>query len=283
MLTKAQIRAVVRLRDAKSRAALQRFVVEGDKIVRETLAAGWPMIGLFATEEWAAALPVALRSALSGMTIVSERELKALSLQTTPHGALAIVERTSDDIDWDDVFSDTVVALDAVQDPGNMGTLLRIAAWFGVRYVLASPDTVDVTNPKVVQASMGAFLRVRVHEVELRPALAAAREAGVPAFAMAVAGTSLYDAESLPSRGVFLLGNESRGVAADLLACVDHVVSIPAWRGPGWGCDSLNVASAGAILCAEIRRRSARLAPPDVRGTSSAVEYNAPTTSRGGI
>ncbi|MEW5827021.1 MAG: RNA methyltransferase [Candidatus Bipolaricaulota bacterium] len=258
MLSQRQRREIARLRERKGREDSRRFVVEGDKIVRESLADGWPVVALYATRAWLDALTPESRAAIPSCTEISSQELRSLSLQPTPQGVMAVLECRIHPLNWNEVLGDLTLGLAEVQDPGNFGTLLRSAAWFGVRHILASPGCVDATHPKVLQASMGAFLRVRVHTVDLETALAEARRRGVQSYATEPRGTSLFDLP-LARNGLFLFGNESRGLPVELARCASQSVGVPSWSHAGYGIDSLNVAAAAAVVCAEVRRRAAAL------------------------
>jgi TrmH family RNA methyltransferase len=147
--------------------------------------------------------------------------------------------------------------LESVQDPGNLGSLLRVAAWFGIADVVASPDSADAFSPKVVQSSMGALFHVRVHSLVPAPFVAEARDRVLPVYATALRGESVYEAV-LGERGLILFGNESSGLSEDLLRLASRRLAIPAWSESGPGRDSLNVAAAAAVVCAEFRRRGTR-------------------------
>jgi TrmH family RNA methyltransferase len=262
MLTKPEMRTVASLQDKRNRDRLGVYVVEGDKLVREAVALGAGVESIYAERSWmAAAAPVV---AGTRVVEVSEKELLRLSVQKTPNGALAVIRRPQPLLDWDAIGSDLVLVLDGVQDPGNVGSLLRVAAWFGIADVVASPDSADAFSPKVVQSSMGALFHVRVHAAALAPFVAEARDRGLPIYAAALQGESVYEAD-LGKRGLILLGNESSGLSEEMLGLASMRVTIPAWSESGPGKDSLNVAAAAAVVCSEFRRRGA---PPAVGGHS---------------
>ncbi len=255
MLTKAEMRLVASLRDKRDRDRLDLFVVEGDKLVHEAMALGCGIESIYADGAWIAA--ASLGSAAARIVEVSASDLQRLSTLKTPNGALAVVRRPHPVLDWEAIASDLILVLDAVQDPGNLGSLLRVAAWFGIADVVASPDCADVFGPKVVQSSMGALFHVRVHSFAVVPLVTEARSRGLPVYAAALGGDSLYEAD-LGTRGLILLGNESSGLSGDLLGLASQRLAIPAWSGSGPGRDSLNVAAAAAVVCSEFRRRAAR-------------------------
>jgi TrmH family RNA methyltransferase len=254
MISKARIRRVQSLQDRKERDSQGLYVIEGDRLVREYLEAGYRIESVYAVSDWIRALPETSSWSIGEIVEVSERELARMSSLKTPHDVLGLVRKLEVSIAWEQLPSCLSIALDAVRDPGNFGTILRVAAWFGVGNVLASPDCVDPFNPKVIQAAMGATIHVRVHSVELVPLLDRAIELRVPIYGTALDGESLYDAP-LAASALLLFGNEARGLAAPLLHRVTHRLTIPPWGSAAAGLDSLNVAMSAAIVCAEFRRR----------------------------
>ncbi len=254
MLTKAEVRAVASLRAKPDRDRLGLFVIEGDKLVREALALGCGVESIYAEGAWIAATSPG--SGTARTVEVSAEDLRRLSTLKTPNGALAVVRRPHPVLDWDAIASNLVLVLDAVQDPGNLGSLLRVAAWFGITDVVASPDCADAFSPKVVQGSMGALFHVRVHSLPIVPFAAEARSRGLPVYAAALHGDSLYEVD-LGALGLVLFGNESSGLSEELLGLASQRLVIPAWNGSGPGRDSLNVAAAAAVVCSEFRRRAA--------------------------
>ncbi len=254
MLTKAQQRAVMSLQDKRDRDRTGLYVVEGDKLVREAVAGGCDVEAIYAEQDWIDAAPpeVAARA-----VPVTAADLRRLSAQRTPQGVLAVVRRPPDDPAWSAPSAGLVLVLEQVQDPGNLGNLLRVASWFGVADVVTSPDCADAFAPKVVQASMGALFHVCVHVRDVAPFVAEARAVGLPAYATTPDGESIYDAD-VETRGLILFGNESSGLPGELLRLASHRLAVPAWGGRGPGRDSLNVAAAAAVVCSEFRRRGGR-------------------------
>jgi TrmH family RNA methyltransferase len=258
MLTKAETRVVVSLQEKKARDRLGLYVAEGDKLVREALALGSDVETVYAVAAWIHDTSSLVEAFPGSIVEVSADELRRLSAQKTPNGALALLRQPHPLLDWEAISSDLVIVLDAVRDPGNFGGLLRVAAWFGIADVVASPDSADAFQPKVVQASMGALFHVRVHSLEVAPFLVEARERGLPIYGSMLRGDSIYEAD-LERRGLILFGNESSGLSEDSLRFVSHRLVIPAWGESGPGRDSLNVAMAAAVVCSEFRRRALRL------------------------
>jgi len=212
------------------------FVVEGPKMAAEVLASGFTVRVACATNEW---------KVKSGkwkeFYEVSPAELERLSNFKSPNQVWMVVERKVESGKWK-VESGLTLALDRIQDPGNLGTMLRTADWFGVRRVVCSRDTVSCYNPKVVQASMGAVLRTQVDYVDLPAWLASC---GMPVYGASLQGEPLRATNDMPLPGVLLIGNESRGISPEAMAQVTHPVLIPNLGGTA---ESLNASVAAGIL-----------------------------------
>ncbi len=223
------------------------FVVEGPKMASEVLASGFTVRVVCATGEWWEGERLKVKGEMVGERYeVSELELERLSNFKTPNQVWMLVERDTKDLkdlkDSKDPKALTL-ALDHIQDPGNMGTMLRTADWFGIRHVVCSRDTVSCYNPKVVQASMGAVLRTRVDYVDLPEWLATC---GMPVFGASLQGDPLPTINyPLPTNKVLLIGNESRGISPAAMAQVTHPVLIPNLGGTA---ESLNASVAAGIL-----------------------------------
>lgn len=238
MIANAQRKAVTALQRKKGRKASGCFLVEGTKGVEEALASGWEVETVYATDGW-------IPPPVSRVEVVrvTDAEMRKLSALDTPPGVLAVV-RIPEPPEVD-VSRGRWLGLDGVRDPGNLGTLLRLADWFGLDGVVCSPDCVDWSNPKVVQAAMGSLFRKPPRVLDLADALSAAPwSAG--AF---LDGESLYETP-LPSDGLLVLGGESHGIRPALEAVLSRRLTIPRFG----GAESLNVAMAGAVFCGEWRR-----------------------------
>ena len=217
------------------------FVVEGPKMAAEALASGFVVRVVCATGEWLSAHTDGLLA--QECYEVSDAELERLSNFKSPNQVWLLVERNGlkDFKDLKDP-KDLILALDKIQDPGNMGTMLRTADWYGVRHVVCSTDTVSCYNPKVVQASMGAVFRTRVDYVDLPQWLSGC---GMPVYGASLQGTPLSGVEMPRGNAVLLIGNESRGISPAAMAQVTHPVLIP---NRGGTAESLNAAVAAGIL-----------------------------------
>lgn len=252
MLTKAEIAFIRSLSSRRERAASGLFVAEGEKSVREMLASSFPVRRVLAVGDGAEWLPL---RADTELVRVSPKEMERISMLKTPAGVLALVEIPH--YAQPERFGDgaLVLALDDVQDPGNMGTIVRLADWFGIGDVICSEATADCFNPKVVQATMGAILRVRVHYCDLEAYLAAERAAGTPIYGTFLEGDDIYRTQLTPT-GIVLMGNEGRGVTPACAAQVTHKLFIPPYPAERHATESLNVAMAAGIVCAEFRRQA---------------------------
>jgi RNA methyltransferase, TrmH family len=244
MLSKSEIKYIQSLGHKKSRDEAGVFLTEGVKLVDEVLDqfAGH-LIRLYATATY---LEKRKKSVPEGLfTEVSELELSRISQLQTPNQALAIVRKFEEVIH--PVENDQwLLALDSIRDPGNMGTIIRLADWFGISTLICSPDCVDFYNSKVVQASMGSILRVRHSEQDLPVFL---KQQERPVFAAVLDGVRL-DEVQFPESGVLVIGNESTGIEATLLNLIDHKIMIPSFG----KAESLNAAIATGIFLWELKR-----------------------------
>ncbi len=237
MLTKTEIQRLRSLREKKHREAEGVFVVEGDKVVGELLAAGFEFGEIYATPDWAGHRTLQ----------VTVQEMERISHFPTPSSVMAVgrIRRTS--LAPGALAQGLSLALDCVQDPGNVGTLLRIADWFGLDRVLLSADCADLFSQKVINASMGSFARVNVHTVDLSDVL---KNAGVPVYGCDLAGTDVHSLANRPPAAVIVIGSEGRGLTPAVRGCVTDFLTIPRFG----GAESLNAAVAAAVVCDNLRR-----------------------------
>ena len=241
MVTKAQSKYIHSLADGRTRREHRAFVVEGEKICKEWLRADAKVKMIVCTEGWAIQNVDLLETQKdSELFIVPAFVLQQLSNLSTPPEVLLVA--TLPDVPLTLPAAGWCLALDTIQDPGNLGTILRIADWFGIADVVCSPGCADAFSPKVVQAGMGAQLRVRVHTAELLPFISLSK---LPVLAAALDGENVHDVQPL-SEAILLIGNESRGLAEPLLGAASQRVCIPG-RGAA---ESLNAAVSAGILCA---------------------------------
>jgi len=257
MISKNKLKFIASLQKKKIRDEEKLFVIEGDKLVKEFLAAGAPVKILVAKPEFIGSLGSSLTAQVSDIESVSYEELKQISTLKTPHNALAVVHIPEKELNADLVLKGFCAALDFVQDPGNMGTIIRAAGWFGIRNIICSEDCVDVYNPKVIQASMGAILHVSVFYCDLRELFIKAGEKSVPVFGTMLDGKSIYE-HKLDNKGIILLGNESKGISDELIPFITEKIKIPKFSNAVEGIDSLNVGMAASVVFSEFLRKSGR-------------------------
>ena len=238
MLSKNQVKLIQKLHQKKYRNELNLFIVEGKKSINEFLQAGYTPQLLIATEAFTASVPQHL------ITPVSKDELRKVSTLQNPDEGLAVFEQPK----HKGILQEgVIVALDNVQDPGNLGTIIRLCDWFGVETLLCNTRTVDCYNPKVVQASMGSLTRVAVHYLDLAAFLTTA---DLPIYTMDLEGENLYTA-TFPKDCILILGNEANGISSEVRALSNEVITIPRFS-KHQRTESLNVAMAGAIILSEV-------------------------------
>lgn len=235
MISKNRIKEIRSLSLRKFRDSSGLFIVEGEKMVEEAVRSGFEVTEVFREEE------------------IGRETMQRISLLSSPSPVLAVV-RQKNETGLPAVIDDLVLALDSVRDPGNLGTIIRICDWFGIRTILASRDTVELYNPKVVQATMGALFRVRVTYCDLPEALRSYRNAGVRIFGTFLDGKSIYTSE-LAERGIIVMGSESFGISEETGREVTDRLLIPSYPGNVPTSESLNVAVATAVTAGEFRRR----------------------------
>ncbi|HHV04576.1 MAG: RNA methyltransferase [Bacteroidales bacterium] len=243
MLSKADIKQIKSLDQKKIRQERQEFIIEGPKMVAELMTGSGPFyIKRLYVQEGALESPRA-----PVVKYVTASEMERISFQAAPSGALAVVGIPQ--IPFASPHPGGLyLALDGVRDPGNFGTILRLADWFNIRTVYASPDCVELYNPKTVQSTMGAILRVPVHYTPLVPLLG---NCTLPVLGTVLQGGTDINTLFLPSEGVIVMGNESQGISEQALEHIQIRLYIPSYRE---GSESLNVATAAAIVCAAFCR-----------------------------
>lgn len=251
MLSKGRIKQIHSLEQKKYRRSEGLFVAEGHKLVGELLAACHRPVYLCHTREWCGDV----RAVDCPTDLVTEDELRTASLLQHPQQVLALFPLPSWSVpDVQHGKENLLLALDGVQDPGNLGTICRIADWFGIEDIICSVGTVDVFNPKTIQATMGAIARVRVHYTDLAQYLKQARELGVLVYGTFLNGNNIYK-DSLSPHGIIVMGNEGNGISDAIASMVTDRILIPNYPEGRSTTESLNVAVATAVTCAEFRRR----------------------------
>jgi RNA methyltransferase, TrmH family len=253
MVSKSQIGFIKSLHQKKSRYEHRLFLAEGVKVVTEILNSDFTVRAVYATQALLDQHPFFGANVSKNIEInnISVSEMERISALSTTPEVLAIVEMAemngSYAMEKDFYADELVLMLDDIRDPGNMGTIIRIADWFGIKKIVCSETSVELYNPKVVQATMGSLVRVDVYEANLKQVLQAVK--GIPVYGALLEGRDIYR-ESLKAPGALLLGNESHGISNELIPFITHPISIPRFG----GAESLNVAIATAVICSEFRR-----------------------------
>ncbi len=244
-LSKNTIKRINSLRQKKYRLKYNKFIVEGDKMVLETIRQKNQLVeAVYALESWVKTNETQMKLPVEKVNVVSPSELKKISNLITPNQVLAIVDVQQTNLTNFPLASSKALYLDGVQDPGNLGTILRIADWFDMAAVFCSPDCADFYHPKVIQASMGAFLRVPSLRIDLPDLIDLADD--WPVMGAALEGENIFQA-SLPKAGLLVVGSEGKGIQAVHYSLLSRRLTIPKARLES---ESLNAAVACGICCA---------------------------------
>jgi TrmH family RNA methyltransferase len=241
MLSKNQIKLISSLHQKKYRFANQLFFAEGVKVIQELVKSNFELEHLYTTKDDFKEI------APNKITLVTENELNKISALATPNTCLAVFKIP---LESKIIESGLILALDSVRDPGNMGTILRLCDWFGIAQLVCSKETVDIYNPKVVQATMGSITRVNVNYVDLVPFL---EKTKLPVFGTFMDSDNIYKTD-LPQEGIIVMGNEANGISESIEKLVTKRITIPRF-GELQITESLNVATATAIILGEFRRQ----------------------------
>ncbi len=250
MLTKNQIKLIVSLKQKKYRADERLFVAEGEKLIVELIEGGLTPQYIYTIEG-----QVRDRNLIqnSKTVTISAVEMARISSLSTPSSALAVFSIPDQPLNYTELENQLVVVLDGIQDPGNLGTIIRLCFWFGVSNLVCSIDSADCFNPKVVQASMGALAKVKVHYTCITDFLAAMQDKNTSIFGTFLEGENIYNSK-LPKNGVVVMGNEGNGISATVEQLIANKITIPSFASHNAGAESLNVATATAIVLSEFKR-----------------------------
>lgn len=241
MLTKAQNKYIRSLTQQKYRKEHGVFIAEGDKIAREWLLSDFPIQMIVALQDWVEENEKLIsKHKEASLHIVKEQELESISALQTPNKALLVLhipeqKNIKPSNEW-------CIALDNIRDPGNMGTIIRIADWFGIKNIFASNECTDVYAPKVIQGAMGSHIRVQIHTCDIEKLVS---ETSLSVFAATLHGENIYQLPKMSS-GILVIGNESKGISASIIEKASHKITIPR-KG---GAESLNAAVSTGIICA---------------------------------
>lgn len=249
MISKHDIRFIRSLHQKEGRLESGMFAAGGSKITLDLLGEGYQPELLVATEEWIRQHRQQISHLGDKIKQAGYAEIERCSTLKSPQDVISCW-RIPASAQPGDIEQGVVLALDDIQDPGNTGTMIRIAAWFGIPYILCSPACADLYNPKVIQASMGAFFKVAVLYCDLKESILLLKEKGFKAAAAVMDGSPLYDFRPARSQ-VIIMGNESRGVSPELAGISESKITIPSFSDRGNGIESLNVSTAASVICYE--------------------------------
>jgi TrmH family RNA methyltransferase len=256
MLTKNNIKHLRSLELKKNRDRHKEYIVEGEKIIKELIRLKYPLVKqIFATEQWFKDNYKEDIHHREAVCSVSDYELSKISSLKTPGKVIAVLRMPGHNINKDDIISSLSLVLDTVQDPGNLGNIIRIADWFGIRNIFCSSECADCYNPKVVQATMGSIIRVNIYYVDLKDLLEEYSSiAEFTVYGTFLQGEPVYN-KNLEEKAFIVLGNESKGISERYLPYIKSRLFIPKYNRDSIGVESLNVAAAAAVICSEFRRR----------------------------
>ena len=239
MVTKSELKYIQSLSDKKVRLETGCFIAEGEKLVGEMIAAGYPLKAVYALDSWESP------DTSIEVTRIEAFELEKMSMLQTPNQVLAVAMMPQQ-IKALDLTGQLTLVLDGIQDPGNMGTIIRTADWFGIRQIVASEDTADVYNPKVIGATMGSFMRVSVTYKHLADWMPTVK---LPVYGALLAGENIFTTKA-PNGGLLVIGSEGKGIRENILDQITHPVTIPKIG----GVESLNAGVAAGIIIAQLTR-----------------------------
>lgn len=247
-LSKAKIKLIRSLEQKKQRDTHRLFVAEGPKLVDEL----WDYFEcslLVATEQW---VNEHRNYKADELIIVNQRELTQASALKTPQQVLALFKQPNYPMEVEAINNSLCLALDGIQDPGNLGTIVRLADWFGIEHIFCSPHTADIYNTKAIQATMGGLARVKMHYTSLIDLI---KEVDAPVYGTFLDGETIYD-KNLSQKGLIVMGNEGQGISPELETLITHKLYIPNYPLNKDSAESLNVAIATAVVCSEFRRQA---------------------------
>lgn len=250
MLSKNKIKYIQSIWKKKVRDETGLFIAEGEKIITELMLSGFQF-----------QLLISLKDKLNKFStinceklIATEAELKKISLLSTPPSIIALCNQQIVKLPDSSVKNDLTIVLDDIQDPGNFGTIIRLASWFGIEQIICSNNTVDCYNPKVIQATMGAIAHVKINYTDLNSFLTNSIKKGRIIYGTFMEGENIYHA-NLTENAIIVFGNEGKGISQKLSGLIDKKITIPPYVSNRQSIESLNVSIAASIVCSEFRRR----------------------------
>jgi len=255
VLSRSKIKYLASLKIKKSRNLHGQFIIEGDKIVRDILQDGKTLVQqLIATEEWLSENRALMSGRIEEIIEAEMKTIARISSLETPAPVMAVADIPLAQPDFHELSESWSLALENIQDPGNVGTIIRSADWFGIKNIICSMDCADCFSPKVVQASMGAILNVKIHYTDLTEIMdKIPHDPSYRVYGTFLKGTPVHDIPAA-SKGMIVFGNEARGISKELFRYIQSRITIPPAKGNNTHAESLNVASAVAIVCALLVR-----------------------------
>ena len=249
-MTKNDVKELQALRQAKGRKEAGIFAVEGNKLVEELLSSDFRINKIFATGQWVEKNPVMAKK-VADYEIVTSKQMEQISNFVTPPGIYATAMIPSFKIKPDITDRELILMLDGINDPGNLGTIIRTADWFGIRKIVVSKDTCDPWQPKVIQSTMGSIFRIQIVEAELVEFL---KDVKTPVFGALMQGKNVYHTNMGNNQGVIIIGSESHGIRENVMPFVSCPINIP--RAESSQTESLNASVAAGIIISEVFRKS---------------------------
>ena len=261
MITKNDIKFIQSLKQTKFRKENKMFVVEGNKLVSELLASDFKIENILVTETWLEKFPE-MAASLKSYEIVNDKQMEQMSSMVTPPGIIATAHTPSYNINPEDAENEFILALDGINDPGNLGTMIRTADWFGINKIVCSQDCADAWQAKTIQSTMGSIFRIQVIETDLREFLIKTQrhkdtktqsddtDSATPIYGALMEGENIFTKKIEKRNGIIIIGSESHGIRKDVLPLVTSPIHIP--RGKGSQTESLNASVAAAIIMATI-------------------------------
>jgi len=259
MISSSRSKLLRSLQHKKFRDQHRLFLVEGEKMVGELMGHDqdqrFRIREIYATPEWISRNSKQVQSPEIEVVEATQAEIKKVSTLVSPQPVLALVSMPDSLFEIEELLHTPVLAFESIRDPGNLGTIIRTADWFGMNHIVCTPDSTDVFNPKVVQSTMGAIARVKVHYHDLNELLGNPAIKQKAVYGTYLEGENIYQTILEPAP-LILFGNESHGLSKRLESYIRHRISIPSFSMNGKGSESLNVASSVAVVCSEVKRRT---------------------------
>ena len=252
-MTKNDIKFIQSLKQTKFRKENKMFVVEGNKLVSELLASDFKVENVLVTETWLEKFPEMAAGLLTSYDVVNAKQMEQMSSMVTPPGIIATAHTPSYNINPKDAENEFILALDGINDPGNLGTMIRTADWFGINKIVCSSDCADAWQAKTIQSTMGSIFRIQIMETDLREFLLKTQNlnnSATPIYGALMEGENIFTKKIEKKNGVIIIGSESHGIREDVLPLVTSPIHIP--RGKGSQTESLNASVAAAIIISTI-------------------------------